>query len=457
MEDIAIAKQGWLLKRGEFIKNWRPRWFQLKTDGSFRGFKSDTAGEAPINFFDVAGSVLTIVDDGKGKAKKFGFIIRFMQMTRFVERSFHLETEEERDDWVRAYTDVKKRVMQTSSRIAQQGPVIKRKEVTFDDFDMLKVLGKGTFGKVMLGREKGTSELFAIKILKKDVILAKDEVAHTLTENQVLQNTDHPFLTCLKYSFQTKELLCFVMEYVNGGELFFHLSREKVFSEDRTKFYVAEISLAIWYLHERGIIYRDLKLENLLLDRNGHVKITDFGLCKEEITYGATTTTFCGTPEYLAPEVLEDNDYGRAVDWWGVGVVMYEMMCGHLPFYNRNHEILFELILHEDIRLPSTLSTKAKDCLSQLLEKDPKRRLGGSERDGKDVTEHPFFSTIDFKLLYDRKITPPFIPKVASDLDVSNFDPTFTGEEVQLTPPEPVEVTEAEKEAVFKDFTTVAK
>ena len=167
---------------------------------------------------------------------------------------------------------------------------------------------------------------------------------------------------------------------------------------------------AITYLHDRGIIYRDLKLENLLLDSKGNIKITDFGLCKEEITFGATTTTFCGTPEYLAPEVLEDNDYGRAVDWWGVGVVMYEMICGHLPFYNRNHEVLFDLILHEEIRLPATLGSSAKDLLSNMLNKDPRFRLGGGERDGREVMEHPFFFQIDFEKLYNLEIPAPFIP-----------------------------------------------
>ena len=249
---------------------------------------------------------------------------------------------------------------------ADAAPASEEKVYTLADFEMMKVLGKGTFGKVMLSKEKATGDVYAIKVLKKDVILAKDEVTHTLTENAVLQNTKHPFLTGLKCSFQTPELLIFVMEYVNGGELFFHLSRERIFSEERTKFYIAQITMAMTYLHERGVIYRDLKLENLLLDCKGNIKITDFGLCKEDMDHGTTTSTFCGTPEYLAPEVLEDNDYGRSVDWWGVGVVMYEMICGHLPFYNRNHEILFDLILHEDIR-----PVKRKHTLSFTVEIPP--------------------------------------------------------------------------------------
>eukprot|EP00039_Didymoeca_costata_P018962 m.335722 g.335722 ORF g.335722 m.335722 type:complete len:464 (+) comp17661_c0_seq1:76-1467(+) len=458
-----VVKQGWLSKRGEYIKNWRKRWFQLKSDGSFRGYKTGPPqpGDGPVNFFDVAGSVLTVVDDSKkskkGEEKKYGFMIRFMQMTRFVERSFHCDTAEERTEWMEAYQKVQKDIMLLSQSRGQNsvnntntnGDASQEYKLT--DFEMLKVLGKGTFGKVMLAKEKKTDEVWAVKILKKGVILERDEVAHTLTENEVLKNTKHPFLTGLKCSFQTSDLLVFVMEYVNGGELFFHLSKERKFSESRTRFYVAEISMAISYLHERGIIYRDLKLENLLLDSKGNIKITDFGLCKEDISFGATTTTFCGTPEYLAPEVLEDNDYGRAVDWWGVGVVMYEMVCGHLPFYDSNHEVLFEKILNDEIRLPELLSEACKDILSKLLNKDPRERLGGGERDGKDIMEHTFFSPIDFDKLYRLEVPAPFVPTILGKTDVSNFDKMFTSEDAKVTPPEGSTPVEAE----FQNFEKV--
>nr|XP_053656124.1 RAC serine/threonine-protein kinase-like [Cherax quadricarinatus] len=174
--------------------------------------------------------------------------------------------------------------------------------LTLDNFEFIRVLGRGTFGKVMLCRQKKNDRIYAMKVLRKDVIIERRELAHTYAENCVLKAVDHPFLTCLKYSFQTNDYLCFVMEYVNGGELFFHLTEERSFTEERTRFYGAEICLALGYLHERNIIYRDLKLENILLDAEGHIKITDFGLCKENICYGRTTHTFCGTPEYLAPE-----------------------------------------------------------------------------------------------------------------------------------------------------------
>ncbi|XP_023773902.1 RAC-beta serine/threonine-protein kinase-like isoform X2 [Cyanistes caeruleus] len=252
---------------------------------------------------------------------------------------------------------------------------------SMSDFDYLKLLGKGTFGKVILVREKCSGRYYAMKILRKEIIIAKDEVAHTVTESRVLQSSRHPFLTALKYAFQTHDRLCFVMEYANGGELFFHLSRERVFPEPRARFYGAEIVSALEYLHSRDVVYRDIKLENLMLDKDGHIKITDFGLCKEGVTHGTTMRTFCGTPEYLAPEVLEDNDYGRAVDWWGLGVVMYEMLCGRLPFYNQDHERLFELILLEDIRFPRSLGPESRNLLAGLLKKDPKQRLGGGPGD----------------------------------------------------------------------------
>uniref|UniRef100_A0A8D1ZQ57 non-specific serine/threonine protein kinase n=1 Tax=Sus scrofa TaxID=9823 RepID=A0A8D1ZQ57_PIG len=391
MNDVAVVKEGWLHKRGEYIKTWRPRYFLLKNDGTFIGYKERPQDleqrESPLNNFSVAQCQLMKTE----RPRPNTFIIRCLQWTTVIERTFHVETPEEREEWTTAIQTVadglkrqEEEMMDFRSGSPSENSGAEEMEVslakpkhrvTMNEFEYLKLLGKGTFGKVILVKEKATGRYYAMKILKKEVIVAKDEVAHTLTENRVLQNSRHPFLTALKYSFQTHDRLCFVMEYANGGELFFHLSRERVFPEDRARFYGAEIVSALDYLHsEKNVVYRDLKLENLMLDKDGHIKITDFGLCKEGIKDGATMKTFCGTPEYLAPEVLEDNDYGRAVDWWGLGVVMYEMMCGRLPFYNQDHEKLFELILMEEIRFPRTLSPEAKSLLSGLLKKDPKQR-----------------------------------------------------------------------------------
>jgi len=458
-----IVKEGWLFKRGEHIKNWRQRYFILKEDGQFIGFKSKPTAQDltdPLNNFTVKGCQIMTAD----RPKPYTFFIRGLQMTTVVERMFHVESAAERSTWLEAIEGVKRRLEEVKEPggaagiggmdeemreqddddpfetiFAKRGEVQKKsgsKKVTFENFEFLKVLGKGTFGKVILCREKSSNHLYAIKILKKEVIIKKDEVEHTMTENRVLQSTRHPFLIGLKYSFTTQDRLCFVMEYVNGGELFFHLSRERQFTEDRTRFYGAEIISAIDYLHKRGIIYRDLKLENLLLDKDGHIKIADFGLCKEDIQWGKTTKTFCGTPEYLAPEVLEDNDYGRAVDWWGVGVVMYEMMVGRLPFYNRDHDILFELILMEEVRFPKTITAEAKDLLGGLLIKDPLKRLGGGPEDAQAVKTHAFFNSINWSDLDKKRITPPFKPQVVSDTDTRYFDSEFTGESVELTPPD---------------------
>lgn len=481
-----IVKEGWLFKRGEHIKNWRQRYFILKDDGQFIGFKSKPSAQDlndPLNNFTVKGCQIMTAD----RPKPFTFFIRGLQMTTVVERTFHVENAADRAGWLTAIEGVKKKLEENKETVdsvdmggdeeggprsveetdpfetifAKRGEVQKRSgsmKLTFENFEFLKVLGKGTFGKVILCREKSSNHLYAIKILKKEVIIKKDEVEHTMTENRVLQSTRHPFLIGLKYSFTTQDRLCFVMEYVNGGELFFHLSRERQFTEDRTRFYGAEIICAIEYLHKRGIIYRDLKLENLLLDKDGHIKIADFGLCKEDIQWGKTTKTFCGTPEYLAPEVLEDNDYGRAVDWWGVGVVMYEMVVGRLPFYNRDHDILFELILMEEVRFPKTLSSEAKDLLGGLLIKDPLRRLGGGPEDASAVKAHSFFHSINWADLEKKRITPPFKPQVVNDTDTRYFDSEFTGESVELTPPDHkgghlVQIPEGEEEGDDEYFT----
>ncbi|XP_063703591.1 RAC serine/threonine-protein kinase-like [Culicoides brevitarsis] len=461
-----IVKQGWLYKRGEHIKNWRARYFILKTDGSLVGYKTlpDAMMLAePTNNFTVRDCQIMSFD----RPRPFTFIIRGLQWTTVIERMFHVESERERLEWVEAIRNVANRLTEVDqtnqansadmndvemASIAAEdellnekfsvqgtstGKISGRKKVTLENFEFLKVLGKGTFGKVILCREKSTAKLFAIKILKKEVIIQKDEVAHTMSENRVLRSTNHPFLISLKYSFQTADRLCFVMQYVNGGELYFHLSRDRVFSEDRTRFYGAEIISALGYLHSQNIIYRDLKLENLLLDKDGHIKIADFGLCKEDITYGRTTKTFCGTPEYLAPEVLEDNDYGRAVDWWGTGVVMYEMLCGRLPFYNTDHEVLFKLILVEDVKFPRNISPEARSLLGGLLVKKPEERLGGGPDDYREIQSHAFFASINWHDLVLKKITPPFRPQVTSDTDTRYFDTEFTGESVELTPPDP--------------------
>ncbi|XP_043946042.1 serine/threonine-protein kinase Sgk2-like [Protopterus annectens] len=298
------------------------------------------------------------------------------------------------------------------------------------DFDFLKIIGKGSFGKVMLAKRKCDGKFYAVKVLQKKAILNRKEQNHIMAErNVLLKNVKHPFLVGLHYSFQTSEKLYFVLDYVNGGELFFHLQRERSFPEPRARFYAAEVASAIGYLHSLNIVYRDLKPENILLDSQGHVVLTDFGLCKEGIEPEGTTSTFCGTPEYLAPEVLRKQPYDRTVDWWCLGTVLYEMLYGLPPFYSHDVSEMYDNILHQPLRLPMGKTVAACDILQGLLQKDQKKRLG-AKSDFLEIKNHMFFGPINWDDLYHKRITPPFNPNVAGPGDLRHFDPQFTQEAV---------------------------
>ncbi|XP_033844088.1 protein kinase C eta type-like [Periophthalmus magnuspinnatus] len=322
------------------------------------------------------------------------------------------------------------------------------------NFTFIQVLGKGSFGKVMLARLNDTEHVFAVKVLKKDIILQDDDVECTMTEKRVLSLARcHPYLTQLHCCFQTRDRLFFVMEFVNGGDLMFHIQKSRKFEEPRARFYAAEITSALMFLHNKGIIYRDLKLDNVLLDKDGHCKLADFGMCKEGIFEGAATATFCGTPDYIAPEILQEMLYGPSVDWWALGVLLYEMLSGHAPFEAENEDDLFESILNEEIVYASWLSKEAVSILKALLTKNPARRLGcvASEGGESAVTGHLFFSTIDWDKLNHKEIEPPFKPRIKTPEDVNNFDPDFTQEEPTLTPMEDSLIPAVNQEE-FRDF-----
>lgn len=334
-----------------------------------------------------------------------------------------------------------------------------KKAMTIDDFDLLKVIGKGSFGKVMQVRKKDTGRIYAMKIIRKANIVERSEVEHTLAERNVLAKMQNAFIVNLKFSFQSPDKLYLVLAFVNGGELFHHLQSEGCFQEERAKFYISELLMALDCLHMYNIIYRDLKPENILLDYTGHIALCDFGLCKLNMTKDETTNTFCGTPEYLAPELLIGNGYTKVVDWWTLGVLLYEMLVGLPPFYSENTNEMYRKILSDPLRFPDpqvdgvSVSPSAQALLVRLLERDPLKRLGANGAE--EIKSHPFFSNIDFTTLTRKQINPPFRPDVASATDTSNFSDEFTSEVPQDSYIEGSAVLSKSVQDQFQGFTYV--
>nr|XP_034972841.1 protein kinase C zeta type isoform X3 [Zootoca vivipara] len=311
------------------------------------------------------------------------------------------------------------------------------------DFDLIRVIGRGSYAKVLLVRLKKNDQIYAMKVVKKELVHDDEDIDWVQTEKHVFeQASSNPFLVGLHSCFQTTSRLFLVIEYVNGGDLMFHMQRQRKLPEEHARFYAAEICIALNFLHERGIIYRDLKLDNVLLDAEGHIKLTDYGMCKEGLGPGDTTSTFCGTPNYIAPEILRGEEYGFSVDWWALGVLMFEMMAGRSPFDiitdnpdMNTEDYLFQVILEKPIRIPRFLSVKASHVLKGFLNKDPKERLGCQPQTGfSDIKSHTFFRSIDWDLLEKKQATPPFQPQITDDYGLDNFDTQFTSEPVQLTP-----------------------
>ena len=271
-----------------------------------------------------------------------------------------------------------------------------------------------------------------------------DSVRAEKSAFKVINASNHPFLVNLHCSFQSDDRLFYVMDYAAGGDLMMHIHRD-IFTEERARFYAAEVTLALKYLHDNGIIYRDLKLDNLLLDAEGHIKVADFGLCKDKMWYGERTGTFCGTPEFIAPEILQENDYTRSVDWWALGVLIYEMLIGQPPYAGDEEEEIFLSILRDTVTYPKYLSTQSASIIQSLLCRNPVQRLGGGKEDAKEVMDHPYFLSIDWPKLLKRQIKPPFVPRVDKEDGLNNFDKEFTGERPILSPVDESPLTDAEQ------------
>jgi len=320
-----------------------------------------------------------------------------------------------------------------------------RQAISLADFDLIRVIGRGSYAKVLMVELKVTKRIYAMKVIKKELVTDDEDIDWVQTEKHVFETaSNHPFLVGLHSCFQTDSRLFFVIEFVRGGDLMFHMQRQRRLPEEHARFYSAEICLALNFLHERGIIYRDLKLDNVLLDHEGHIKLTDYGMCKEGIRTGDTTSTFCGTPNYIAPEILRGEDYSFSVDWWALGVLLYEMLAGRSPFDvvgasenpdTNTEDYLFQVILEKTIRIPRSLSVKAASILKGFLAKNPADRLGCNRDSGfMEIMTHPFFKTIEWEGLEQKQIPPPYRPRLESERDLANFPPEFTDEPVQLTP-----------------------
>jgi len=428
---------GWLIKEGGSWKSWKKRYFVLDREKKRLSYFKKETDKVAVGAIDLDTCSHIMSVDYKKKENVF--------QIQTPSRMWHMiaDTPAERDEWV----------SQLNKTLESMHPTAPEPKVTAADFELLKLVGKGSFGKVMQVRYKKTGEIFAMKVLSKAHIVEHNEVEHTLAELHILQKLHHPFLVNLHYSFQTNEQLYFVLDFVNGGELFFHLQHEKRFSVERARFYGAEICLALEHLHNAGVVYRDLKPENLLLTVDGHICMTDFGLCKEGLKNPTDKTgTFCGTPEYLAPEILLGNGYGKAVDWWSYGSLLYEMIVGLPPFYSADVQEMYQKIISEPLTFPPYVPPDAQDLLVRLLERDPEQRLA----DPNVIKRHPFYQSIDWDLLFHKGITPPYIPPVADSTDTTQIDPTFLQEKPTYEVDEGAAAVTAQDQQDFANFTFVA-
>eukprot|EP01118_Nematostelium_gracile_P004408 TRINITY_DN1515_c0_g1_i2.p1 TRINITY_DN1515_c0_g1~~TRINITY_DN1515_c0_g1_i2.p1 ORF type:complete len:636 (+),score=184.40 TRINITY_DN1515_c0_g1_i2:1123-3030(+) len=423
--------KGWLTKEGGTFKTWRRRWMVLK-DRTIIYAKHESTGQ--LGEINLKGLNPSHVTKSNYKGRK-----NLLAITT-PTRTFYLQGDStaEIDQWFNAI----KGVLSAPSN----------HKVGYTDFEILKLVGKGNFGKVLQVRKKDTGVIYAMKVLDKKSILENDEFEHTLTERNILATLVHPFLIGLHFSFQTQDKLFFVMDFINGGDIFFHLQNDHNFPADRARFYAAQIICGMQYLHQQGVIYRDLKAENLILNDDGYVLMTDFGISKTGLnTDTSKATTFCGTPEYLAPEILDGNGYTKAVDWWAVGILLFEMLSGNPPFYSQNIQTMYSKISAAQLNFPDrpSFDEATKDIISQLLEKDPEKRL----QYALNIRSHRYFKTIDWELLLQKRLTPPYMPNVKDKSDTSMVDPMFTKESGRLTMNQNAISPDAQRK--FENFTFV--
>lgn len=431
-------KEGWMTKQGGSYKSWKKRWFTL-VDTTLTYYPDQKAKKekGKIDLKKATG-----VDDAPEEKKKpnaFKIIVPSV-------RTFYIvcATEQEKKEWME---EIKKVISGLSSESTEKPstspsdssskspskPTGVASATTIDDFTPIRVLGRGTYGKVMLVRCKKDNKHYAMKSMSKKILQETGQTQQTLHEKDVLLKTVHPFLVFAHATFQTAAQIFIILDYVPGGELFGRLKEEGQFNEDRTRLYAAEILLGLGFLHSKGLIYRDLKPENILVDDKGHVKITDFGYVKEGMTANSTTNTFCGKPEYIAPKILQQQPYTKAVDWWSYGILVYEMLIGMPPFYDENENEMYRMVIKDEVDFPSYVSAQARDLIINLLNKNPDERLGSGEDDYKAIQQHPFFCKLNFDDVLNKNTQPEWVPDIKEETDTSNFDTEFTGEDAVVS------------------------
>jgi serine/threonine protein kinase len=419
-----ILKEGPGCKLGRIIRNWKNRWFVLQDTAvhyyARQGGK--LKGSIPLN-------VATNVDRATPSEchKQPAFKVELgAKRTYFV----HVPLSDI-DDWIKHL----KQVTGNGGAAPLGSEPAAAKKVSVDDFELLRVIGRRSFGEVQLVRCREDGQLYAMKSLRKESLREAGQLEQAVVERNVLKQTSHPFLVCAHYAFQTSDKIFLILDYVPGGALFARLRDEQRFTESRARLYAAEILLGLGHLHKQGIIYRDLKPDNILVDQHGHLRITDFGMAKTDMEGDMTTATFCGAPDYIAPEMLQGRQYTKAVDWWSYGILLFEMLAGLPPFFDENSNKMYHMAIKDPVRFPDYFSAPAQDLITKLLEKDPAKRLGTGEADFVEIKAHPFFEPIDFDRLMKREIEPEWKPTLNGELDVSHFDRQFTGEQpgVSLT------------------------
>eukprot|EP00758_Cryptobia_borreli_P003688 Tbor_TRINITY_DN3916_c0_g1::TRINITY_DN3916_c0_g1_i1::g.757::m.757/K13303/SGK2; serum/glucocorticoid-regulated kinase 2 len=409
---------GFLQKAGgKLIKQNQTRYFELRGEKLyyFKNKPSRNLDTEPLGFIDC--SQVKLIDNPK---ERFSWTISGPSLTKSY--TLFAASEGDKQMWLSKLSDLNPANTQNLKTSAdsdeEEEKTVFGKKVGIADFEVICVIGKGSYGLVMQVKKLDTGEIFAMKEMSKAVMERDDLLERTKAEKSILQRINHPFIVTLHYAFQTKDKLYLVLDFLSGGELFFHLSEVGTFDVQRAKFYAAQIGHAIGHLNSLDIIYRDLKPENAVLDKYGNVCLTDFGLAKTNVRE-ANAQTFCGTPEYLAPEFLLGCGHGKAVDWWSLGVLLYEMLFGLPPFYSENVDEMYELILKKPLEFTSECTEEAKDILCQLLDRDPDTRLQNLQ----SFMEHPFFADLNFDDLISRRIQPPFVPDSNA---LKNFSPEFT-------------------------------